>query len=363
MTSPTKKVIIFEASLGAGHTYAAYELASRLSQAGMDTTCHDILYCLPLILRMILGCLYMPVVNYFPALLDFMFAFLDSNSSLVRFLVYSVSTQKLRALSQGADIIITTHALATHSLGELKANGTLQIPVCSYICDAGLHDLLFHEAIIVNFVPTIETQKACRSMGQYAESIGPLVRPEFSMFVSENIKAQLRQSLEIPARTTTIVLSAGSLGLGKVLQTVKDILLIRSTAMLIVLCGKNDRLRQSLSYHENVVPLGWRADIRDILAISDVMVHHAGGMAVWEAVIANVPMITYHPLPGHGKLNASALDQSGVSVWVQDRQELRAAIESAICKPRPQPLPAESLSTVNVVHRISELIATSGNKT
>lgn len=53
---------------------------------------------------------------------------------------------------------------------------------------------------------------------------------------------------------------------------------------------------------------GWRQDIPSFLAMADPVVHNAGGMAVWEAVVANVPVLTYLPLAGHGQESAQVLE-------------------------------------------------------
>ena len=71
--------------------------------------------------------------------------------------------------------------------------------------------------------------------------------------------------------------------------------------------------------------LGWRDDVPDLMAAADVLVHNAGGLSCTEALVAGLPVVTYRPIPGHGRANAAVLARPG-------SQRGRAALSSW---PRP----------------------------
>jgi UDP-N-acetylglucosamine:LPS N-acetylglucosamine transferase len=105
-------------------------------------------------------------------------------------------------------------------------------------------------------------------------------------------------------------------------------------ADVVVLCGRNERLRQDLLDLPRVVPLGWRRDVADLMAVSDVLVHNAGGLSLTEAFVAGLPAVTYRPIPGHGRANARVLAQAGVVAWPQNDDELVAEVARQCAVPR-----------------------------
>jgi len=59
------------------------------------------------------------------------------------------------------------------------------------------------------------------------------------------------------------------------------------------------------------------------MAAADVLVHNAGGLSLTEGLAAGLPVITYQPLPGHGRANAALLAKVGLAPWPQTPEELR----------------------------------------
>ncbi|KAK7972370.1 hypothetical protein PG988_006504 [Apiospora saccharicola] len=285
----------------------------------------------PFIFKVILRDLYGSIVNYAPSLFShFMASWASDSSWTVRILLWSVSTQKVLEQIRGASVIVTTHAIATQVVGRLKQQGKHEAALASYFCDAGMHPLLFHEAVDLNLVPVPEAVQECAKYGHTAVAITPLVRNSFRSPVPQHACCRLRQRLGLAAESAVILIVAGSLGIGSVGSTVRDILDQLETVLLVVLCGRNSTLQRSLSTIPRVTALGWREDISELLAIAQAMVHNAGGMAVWEAMVTGLPTITYNPLPGHGMANARVLEQSGISPWPRDRRDLRLTLEHAL---------------------------------
>jgi UDP-N-acetylglucosamine:LPS N-acetylglucosamine transferase len=95
---------------------------------------------------------------------------------------------------------------------------------------------------------------------------------------------------------------------------------------VVVLCGRNDRLRKQLSAQPGVVALGWRDDVPELMAAADVLVHNAGGLSLTEALTAGLPAVTYRPIPGHGIANSQVLADTGLAPWPQNEAELVEAI-------------------------------------
>lgn len=45
----------------------------------------------------------------------------------------------------------------------------------------------------------------------------------------------------------------------------------------------------------------------------DVLVENAGGLTCQEALSCGLPVVTYRPIPGHGRVNAAILAEAGLT--------------------------------------------------
>jgi UDP-N-acetylglucosamine:LPS N-acetylglucosamine transferase len=71
------------------------------------------------------------------------------------------------------------------------------------------------------------------------------------------------------------------------------------------------------------------------LAAADVVVDNAGGLTSWEALTSGTPVVLFDPLPGHGRLNAATLAESGLVRLATTAQELRDAVRNPAAAPPP----------------------------
>jgi UDP-N-acetylglucosamine:LPS N-acetylglucosamine transferase len=94
----------------------------------------------------------------------------------------------------------------------------------------------------------------------------------------------------------------------------------------VVLCGRNDRLRRRLR-DAGARAVGWRDDMADLLAAAYAVVDNAAGLTCREAFAAGVPVVSYQPIPGHGRDGASAMARAGLSVYARSAGELVEALD------------------------------------
>jgi processive 1,2-diacylglycerol beta-glucosyltransferase len=164
-----------------------------------------------------------------------------------------------------------------------------------------------------------------REFGVPMCAVGGLVSPTFEQEQTAAQRIATRQAVGLPMDGRVVLLVAGSEGMGEVIPTV-DAIVESGVADVLVLCGRNERLRLQLSGRDRVVALGWRSDVATLMAASDVLVHNAGGLSLTEALTAGLPAVTFRPIPAHGRANAELLARAGLVPWPQDDAELAAAI-------------------------------------
>lgn len=278
--------------------------------------------------------LYAPTVQYAPALFDRMFAGLEHDGMLRRTAgwVCDMALARVEEWTRGADVVVTTYPLAGQTLGVLREQNRLPAPAVTYLTDPAPHATWCHPAVDHHLTVTRATASDAARYGVRARASGPLC----PRTTAGRDPHGVRDELGLPRDAPVALISAGSLGMGAVPRTVRD-LLAHPDLRVVVLCGRNARLRRRLGRLPRVVALGWRDDVPSLMAASDVLVHNAGGLSLTEALAAGLPAITYRPIPGHGRANAEVLDRAGVAPWARDAAALAAAVEDVVAQERGVP--------------------------
>jgi hypothetical protein len=330
--APGGRVLVVSATVGQGHEGAARELGRRLSARGVQVEVRDYLDALPRVARGVLRDLYQPTVQYAPALFDSLFHGLEHDGPLRRTAdaVCRWAEAEVERWARGADVVVTTYPLAGQTLGALREQGRIAVPTMTYLTDPAAHATWCHPAVDHHLVVTRATALDARRYGVDARATGPLCAPTFTR--AQRPREDVRDELGLPRAAPVALISAGSLGMGDVPRTVRD-LLAHPHLRVVVLCGRNARLRRRLGRDPRVVALGWRDDVSDLMGASDVLVHNAGGLSLTEALALGLPAITYLPIAGHGHANARVLVAAGIAPWPRDARELAAAVDDVVGEP------------------------------
>ena len=336
------RVVVLTARVGAGHDRPAYELAARLRARGAVAEVHDYLDALPRFGQVIIGDGYGLVVNRMPRFFDWLFHALE-HRGLVRAIILTFlmcSERTVRRWIREADVVVSTFPLSCQTLGRMRAAGHIEVPVVSYLTDPAPHRMWLHPGVDVPLSVTTACAAAADEVyGVAVRPAGPLVDPRFSRAHTDAARADTRRDLGLSDDETAVLISAGSLGLGDVPALV-DAALTNPAAHVLVLCGRNADLREQLDVRERVTALGWRDDVPVLMAAADVLLHNAGGLSVTEALVANLPAVTYHPIPGHGRANATVLAEAGLAPWPTSPDGLAAVLDGVAATSPLSPWPA-----------------------
>jgi processive 1,2-diacylglycerol beta-glucosyltransferase len=329
-----ERVLVVTASVGAGHDGAAHELAHRLRGNGVVVEVRDFLDALPAWLRFTVREGYTGTVNHTPWFYNWLYAAMEKPGLVQRiglFVCWLAQSQVRRwCRDTDAHAVVSTYPLASQTLAQLVRKGLIDVPTTTYLTDPSVHALWVSKDIDRHLTTLSVTGRIAESSYAVPMTIaGPLVPARFTLPISPERRAELRTDLGVePGRPVALVVT-GSLGLGRVEETV-DAIVGTGLATPLVLCGRNDRLRRALAHRPGVVAVGWRDDVHELMRVADVMVHNAGGMSFSESLVTGLPAVTFRCIPGHGHANGEVLAQAGIAPLADTVEELAHAIQTQL---------------------------------
>jgi processive 1,2-diacylglycerol beta-glucosyltransferase len=327
-TNTATRVLVISGSVGAGHDGAADELVSRLAKLGVVADRRDYLDALPWVCRYILRDGYRLSVGYWPAFFDWLFANLERTGWVRRVALWLCKVAQRDVLRWVGDheVVVSTYMLSSQTLGQLKEAGQVNATLVTFLTDPAVHRTWVHPAVDHHVTVTEATaQQGQLDYHTPMQAVGGLVSSRFAERVSPARREQLRAELGLSPDGLVVLLATGSLGMGDVPNVVRA-LSSSGVGEVVVLCGRNDRLRKQLSVEPGVHALGWRDDVPELMAAANVLIHNAGGLSLTEALTAGLPAVTYRPIPGHGLANSQILADAGLAPWPRDDAELVDAI-------------------------------------
>jgi UDP-N-acetylglucosamine:LPS N-acetylglucosamine transferase len=316
--------------MGAGHAGAAGELADRLERLGLPVTTVDFLSVLPLRLGACIRQSYVAMVRHAPAVYDGIYRLWFEPEGRLHGPMGPFTAVAARRLAAVADavrpsVVVSAFHVASQVLGELRGRGRLEAPVASLVVDFAVHRQWVHPAVDAHLCLHETAADAARRRGARGVSApGPVVRQAFRQPVWTREAA--RRSLGVGAEDLVVLVVAGSWGVGDV-ETTARLLASSGRFVPVVVAGEDARLRYRLLRRGIRHAYGFVGDMARLMVAADVMVENAGGLTAMEAMAIGLPVVSFAPIPGHGRDNVARMAAAGVSTYARDPDELRAALD------------------------------------
>ncbi|HZQ26617.1 MAG TPA: glycosyltransferase [Acidimicrobiales bacterium] len=321
----SRNVLIVSASMGAGHDGVAKELANRLEARGWNARRTDFLDALPFRIGPLIRWIYVMQLKVAPWSYEatyrlwFMLPFLcppivSLDSFLARRRIGRWVTE------QDASVVVSTYPLASLVLGRMRQRGQLTVPAITFITDFGVHPLWVQSGVDLHLcVHPDSAAAAADRTGRPAAAPGPAVSDRFH--ATRGLRAPTRARFGLGPHDKVVLVVAGSWGVGDVEETF-NVLAGSGRYVPVAVCGNNERLRRRLEATGQGVVLGWTDEMPALMAAADAIVQNAGGLTCMEAFAVGLPVVTFRPIPGHGRQNAEDMDRAGVSLSAADGDDL-----------------------------------------
>jgi UDP-glucose 4-epimerase len=341
-----RKVLIISADIGEGHDLPARAVAREFKDEDPDAQV-SIVNGLPAmgpILTKVLRENSAFMFQWLPWLFDiqyWLFMYFAPTRWLAKRLLTAFGRRGLMRLirAHDPDYIVSTYPGVTAVLGELRRTGKLDVPCYSSITDlAGLR-FWAHPGIDLHFITHPE------SIEEVEQIAGPgSVRwakpPTSPAFLAARSRDEARKALGLPAAGTVIAVSGGGWGVGDLVGATRAALEDQPDAIVLCLCGRNDKLRARVAARFGDEPrlrvMGFTDRMGDVLAAADTLIHSSAGLTVLEAIIRGCPVISYGFGVGHVRASNRALERFGLAQVARTTADIGPALQKALVQ-RPEP--------------------------
>jgi 1,2-diacylglycerol 3-beta-galactosyltransferase len=249
-------------------------------------------------------------------------------------------------------LIVSIHQLINGPV--LHALRKHNVPFATVVTDmVSTHAAWFDPRADLIIVPTDAARQRALSIGVKNERIKVVGMPVADRFCRPmGDRAEIRARLGWPQDKPVILMVGGGEGMGPLRQMARAIDDASLPAALVVIAGRNQRLKNYMETHEwhgETIVYGFVREMPDFMAAADVLVTKAGPGTISEAFIAGLPLILYSRMPGQEDGNVAYVVKEGAGVWAprpelvvetlrlwlnnpQERQRI-AAVSKSLARP------------------------------
>ena len=235
-----------------------------------------------------------------------------------------------------ADLIVTVHPLATTVF--LKALGRYRSPFIIVVTDmVSTHALWYDQRADLILVPTEDARQRAIEYEMDPQQVRVVGQPVAERYcVPAGDKAALREKLGWEQDKTIALLVGGGDGMGPLGKTAREIATSGLDVALVIVAGRNRRLKEHLEALEWPVPVhiyGFTHELPDFMRAADVLVTKAGPGTIAESLNASLPIILYAKLPGQEDGNVTFVVDEKVGVWAPQPKQVVQTLREWIQKP------------------------------
>ena len=337
-------VLFLSASVGEGHTAAAQAVCSALSDRVPGALCEvvDSYRYASNVFHRVASNGYIGIVKLLPQLYKFAYDQAERATKISAFKtwLHRYTALNLRQLVTDLhpDVVVCTHAFPCGVMAEYKREFADAPPVVGVVTDFVVHPFWIHRNIDKYAVATSAMRQTLVSRGVAAPRVQVTGIPIDCRFAQATSKRRARQLIGVAPDVTTLLLMGGGLGIGPLEKALIAMDALDAQVQIVVVVGKNQSLERRLrevarNLRHRVKVAGFVQNVYDYMRATDVLVSKPGGLTSSEALVAELPIIMWRPLPGQEERNTRYLEERGVGIRVERSRELTDALEELLDSP------------------------------
>ncbi|WML36577.1 glycosyltransferase [Clostridium sp. OS1-26] len=336
------KVLILSVSAGGGHGHAAGAIKDyiKLNDSSSDVKIVDTLkYINPIIDKVVIGS-YLKTIKITPSLYGKLYSHSEEDYGLATTIsskFIEIMAYKLLPLldEYNPDVLICTHSFSTEMVSVMKSKYKVVIPAISVITDYYSHSSWLHSHIDAYVVSNCDMVEDIVNKGISRNAIHDLGIPVKPCFIEKYDKSDTLKELDLAEDKTTILIMGGSLGMGKITDLYEKLVTIKKDIQIIVITGNNKKLYQDLTRLKEFSPketriIGFTNKVNKYMQACDLLLTKPGGLTITEALICEIPLGLFSPIPGQEEKNAQFLLKHNLAVNLTDINNCNEIIEDLL---------------------------------
>jgi 1,2-diacylglycerol 3-beta-galactosyltransferase len=252
--------------------------------------------------------------------------------------MWPIARQAARSLvhDHPADLIVTVHPFANSF--ALRALGKERPPFINVVTDmVTTHALWYDNRADLILVPTETARQRAIKYNMPPDKVKVVGLPVADRYCQPvGSKSALRGKLGWPVGKPVVLLVGGGEGMGPLAKTAQAIDRSGLDVVLVIVCGRNQRLKESLEacqWENPTLIYGFTREMPDFMRASDFIVTKAGPGTVAEALNAELPIILYSKLPGQEDGNVTFVEEEGAGAWAPNPQDVVRTLTRWISRP------------------------------
>jgi len=321
------RVLILSASAGAGHLRAAEALERAVTGLGAAPEVRhvDALRFTNKVFRALYSRAYLELVDHAPDVLGWLYDYLDTpwQKERRRLAWNKLNTRPfVRMLEKyRPDLVLCTHFLPAEIISWLKAKERLGCPQAIAVTDFDVHAMWLCHHFEHYFVAIDETREHLLRLGIPADKVTVSGIPIDPVFAQHKDRGAMCEKHGLRQDRTIVLMSAGGFGVGPVEHAVTTLLALRHPAHIVVVCGRNEELRQRVqalvatSETGNLLTaVGYTTEMDEYMSAADILVGKPGGLTTSEALAKRLALVIVNPIPGQEERNSDHLLEQGAAI-------------------------------------------------
>ena len=233
------------------------------------------------------------------------------------------------------DIIVCTHPFPAEMMSIIKSKNKTSIPVVTMLTDYAVHNFWLHpftDAYVVSNSDMTSDMILRDINKKQIYELGIPVKPSFIHHYDKN---DTLSELSLSPDKPTILVMGGSLGMGKISNVYEQLQKIKEDIQIIVITGSNKKLYSELqnlkqtSLKETRI-IGFTEKVNKYMQVCDLLLTKPGGLTIAEALICEVPIGVFSPIPGVEEHNTQFLLKHNLAVNLTDINNCSTIIQDLI---------------------------------
>ena len=339
-----QRVLILSASAGTGHIRAAQALEKEfLKDERVGAVRHeDALKFTNKIFREAYSTLYMKLVRDAPNILGWAYRASDEpwKTDRLRLQFERLNTGPLVKMIQefNPQITVCTHFTPAGIIAHLITRGDLKTRLAIVVTDFDCHAMWLSRTFDRYFVALEETKAHLEALGLPGERITVSGIPIDAHFGQAIDRRAMRIAYGLDAEKTTLLLSAGALGVGPTELIVEQLKRLRADTQTVVICGKSEEVKARVTAavgeaRGQFLVLGYSDRMDELMRMSDLFIGKPGGLTSSEAMACGLPMMIFSPIPGQEERNADHLLEEGAGLRCNELTTMPFKIDRLLANP------------------------------